>query len=149
LKTGNVIRDYLQSSTRREPRISDMKGGGRLLDADCIFAYQVETHCNLVSFVLRAECLLHLNHQSVKTACGCFYSPANLSGWRKHYNLTMRFFSDYSQALSYCQGISHQCYANDIRLLENFEFIDGILCSLFPEFANGVLITGHLSIEEG
>ena len=31
----------LQSSSRAEPRISEMKGGGRLLDADCIFAYQV------------------------------------------------------------------------------------------------------------
>ena len=33
----------IQSSTRREPRISDMKGGGRLLDADCIFAYQARS----------------------------------------------------------------------------------------------------------
>jgi hypothetical protein len=32
---------YLQSSSRAEPRISELKGGGRLLDADCIFAYQV------------------------------------------------------------------------------------------------------------
>ena len=36
---------YLQSSSRREPRISEMKGGGRLLDADCIFAYQVSCMC--------------------------------------------------------------------------------------------------------
>jgi len=43
LDTAVII--SMQTSSKAEPRVSEMKGGGRLLDADCIFAYQAFTVC--------------------------------------------------------------------------------------------------------
>jgi len=55
----------MQSSSRSEPRISDMKGGGRLLDADCIFAYQtILKHCptaKVICQLRRAENIMFLS----------------------------------------------------------------------------------------
>ncbi len=62
--------DLQTSSRKAEPRVSEMNGGGRLLDADCIFAYQA------VALVTSRYFITHnstVKHEKLSSTLRVFY----------------------------------------------------------------------------